>query len=309
MNDLLKSLFRAVAGMAHPRVLWLTAAPFLMSAAIWGVLFFYGWEWAVGAVRDWLGHWPALGSVERAIAFIGMTGLHLVFAPFLVVAVAIPLIVATILLVMGVTATPAIVKHLGRRRYPQLSIARGGSMLGSVGYSLSVTVLFLGLLIVTAPLWFIPPFFAVLPPLLWGWLTYKVMSYDALALHASREERRMVIRQHRWPLLGMGVVTGLLSALPTMIWATSLIAIVLFPVIAVISVWLYAVIFVFSALWFTHYCLAALDTLRAQGPSGQAGVATAGPTGMPPTSPPAQANPSARAPSLEYAVKRDKDAM
>jgi len=280
--------------------LWLTAAPFLMSAAIWGVLFFYGWEWAVGGVRHWLEQWPALGSVESAITFIGLTGLHLVFAPFLVVAVAIPLIVATILLVMGVTATPAIVKHLGRRRYAHLTLQHGGSALGSVAYSLSVTVLFLGLLIVTAPLWFVPPFFAILPPLLWGWLTYKVMSYDALALHASAEERRAVIRQHRWPLLGIGVATGLLSALPTMIWATSLIAIVLFPVIAVISVWLYAVIFVFSALWFTHYCLGALDTLRANAPDGQAGRAN-GPKS-------AASNVSASANSLEYAERDDGNA-
>ena len=110
----------------------------------------------------------------------------------------------------------------------------------------------------------------------------------------------MIIRQHRWPLLGIGVVTGLLSALPTMIWATSLIAIVLFPVIVVISVWLYAVIFVFSALWFTHYCLAALDALRAQGPSERAGEG--GERSR------AQASPSAGATSLEYAVKSGRNA-
>ncbi len=265
MNDVLRALMRAISSMLHPRVLWLTAAPFVMSALIWGVLFYYGWEASVAFVRDWLGQWPALASVESAIAFVGLTGLHLVFAPFLVAAVAVPLIVATILLVIGVTSMPAVVKHLGRsKRYAHLEARRGGGFFGSVLSSLSATAIFLILMVVTVPLWLIPPFFAVLPPVLWGWLTYKVMSYDALAEHASADERRQLIRARRWPLIGIGIATGVLGALPAMIWASSLIAIVLAPLIAIVSVWMYVLIFVFSALWFTHYCLAALDALRLE---------------------------------------------
>lgn len=264
--SILRAFYRAVAGMLHPRVLWLTVAPFALSAVIWGLLFWYGWEWAVAAVQQWMGQWPALSSIETAAAFIGLAGLHLVFAPFLVVAVAIPLIVATILLVIGVTSTPAVITHLSRGRYAHLDTRHGGGFFGSMVHGLSATVVFLVLMALTSPLWLVPPFFAILPPLLWGWLTYRVMSYDALALHASSEERRELIRRHRWPLVAIGVITGLLGALPAMIWASSLIAIVLFPVIAIVSVWLYVLIFVFSALWFAHYCLAALDALRDEQP-------------------------------------------
>ncbi|MCY0386386.1 EI24 domain-containing protein [Robbsia sp. Bb-Pol-6] len=263
MNDLLGSLLRALAGLLHPRVWWLTAAPFVMSALLWGLLFWYGWEWAVARTQHWLGQWPALGSIESAIAFIGLSGLHFVFAPFLVVALAIPLIIATILVVIGATSMPSIVSHLGRRRYAALTPRHGGGFLGSMLHSLSVTAIFFVLMVLSAPLWLIPPFFAILPPVLWGWLTYRVMSYDALAEHATPDERRRLIRRHRWPLVAMGIVTGLLGAVPAMVWASSLIAIVLFPIVAVISIWLYVLIFVFSGLWFTHYCLAALSVMRA----------------------------------------------
>jgi len=31
-----------------------------------------------------------------------------------------------------------------------------------------------------------------------------------------------------------------------------------------VSVWLYTMVFAFSALWFAHYCLAELEALRAR---------------------------------------------
>jgi hypothetical protein len=35
------------------------------------------------------------------------------------------------------------------------------------------------------------------------------------------------------------------------------------PVIAGFAIWLYVLVFVFSGLWFQHYCLAALAQQRA----------------------------------------------
>ena len=77
------------------------------------------------------------------------------------------------------------------------------------------TVVCLVLLVVTLPLWLIPPFFALIPPLLWGWLTYRVMTYDALALHATRRRTPRDRARARWPLLAIGIVSGLLGSLPT----------------------------------------------------------------------------------------------
>ena len=43
------------------------------------------------------------------------------------------------------------------------------------------------------------------------------------------------------------------------------VAVALAPVLVPLSIWLYTLIFAFSSLWFTHYCLAALERLRAEG--------------------------------------------
>ena len=107
-----------------------------------------------------------------------------------------------------------------------------------------------------------PPLVLVLPPLIWGWLTCKVMSVQALAAHASADERRQILRDKRWPLLAMGVVTGCLAAAPSLLWAFGAIAVVLAPLLALVSVWLYTLVFAFAALWFAHFALAALQQLR-----------------------------------------------
>jgi uncharacterized membrane protein HdeD (DUF308 family) len=88
----------------------------------------------------------------------------------------------------------------------------------------------------------------------------KLMAYDVLAKHASAEERDALMQQHRWNLLAMGVVSGLLGAIPTFFWATSVFTFVFFPFVSFLVLWIYSLVFVFSALWFAHYLL---DALRA----------------------------------------------
>jgi hypothetical protein len=264
MNDLLRSFVRALANAFHPRMLWLTFMPFAVATAGWGVVLWFFWQTLTGAATGWLEGWAFTSSMYRVFDSFGFSSLHSVIAPFLVVVMAIPLIVVTVLLLIATMSMPAVVKLLTRRQYATLEARRGGSWYGSLGHSVVTTVVCLVLLVVTLPLWLIPPFFALIPPLLWGWLTYRVMTYDALALHASADERRQIVR----PLFAIGIVSGLFGSLPTMLWAWSVWLLPLFPVVAAATIWIYAFILVFSALWFAHYCLHALERLRA----GTAGV-------------------------------------
>ncbi|RYF03362.1 MAG: EI24 domain-containing protein, partial [Oxalobacteraceae bacterium] len=110
-------------------------------------------------------------------------------------------------------------------------------------------------------------------PLLWGWLTYRVMAYDALAEHASSEERRALMRTHRWPLLAIGIAAGAMGAAPTLLWLGGALSVVLFPLLAGVSIWLYVLVFVFSGLWFQHYTLEALARLRGNQPLARAEIA------------------------------------
>jgi phosphatidylglycerophosphatase A len=88
------------------------------------------------------------------------------------------------------------------------------------------------------------------------------MSHDALAEHADASERRELMREHRMALLAIGVVAGYLGAAPSLLWALNALTIVLAPMLIPLSVWLYTLVFAFSALWFVHYCLAQLQRMR-----------------------------------------------
>ena len=140
----------------------------------------------------------------------------------------------------------------------------GGSFIASVAWSVGSTVLALVALVVSVPLWLVPPLVLVLPPLIWGWLTYRVMVFDALADHASKEERQEIFRRHRSSLLGIGIVTGYLGAAPSIVWASGVVFAAAFFVLVPLAIWIYTLVFAFSSLWFTHYGLAALQRLRAE---------------------------------------------
>jgi hypothetical protein len=90
------------------------------------------------------------------------------------------------------------------------------------------------------------------------------MAFDALAVHASSEERHEIFRRHRMALLGIGLFCGYLGAAPSLIWASGALLAAAFVILVPIAVWIYTLVFAFSSLWFAHYCLAALQTLRAE---------------------------------------------
>ncbi|SDG94244.1 Etoposide-induced protein 2.4 (EI24) [Paraburkholderia steynii] len=281
MNDLLRSFGRALSSVLHPRMLWLTFMPFAAATIVWGVALWFSWQTLIGATRNWLESWPLTTTLYGLFDWLGFSSLHAAVAPFIVIAVAIPLIVVTVLLLIATLSMPAVIKHLSKRQFAALEMRHGGTFAGSLVHSIWTTLVCLLVLVITLPLWLIPPFFALIPPLLWGWLTYRVMTYDALSLHASSEERRALVRQHRLPLLLIGVASGLLGSLPTLIWASSVWLIVLFPVMTAVTIWIYAFILVFTALWFGYYCLRALQRMRAgehggnghHGPHGARGTA------------------------------------
>ena len=177
----------------------------------------------------------------------------------------IPLITISLLVFIAFSTVPAIVKIASRQaQFQDLECKQGGGLFGSLIYTLWSALICLALVMLTLPVWWVPPLVAVLPPLLWGWLTMRLMSYDVLAKHASAEERDHLIQKYRWSLLCMGIASGMLGAVPTFFWATSALALVLFPIVSFVALWIYSLIFVFAALWFSYFLLDALKQLREE---------------------------------------------
>jgi hypothetical protein len=264
MNLLLDSFWRAAAYCLHPRVVFLSLAPLLLMVVFALGLGYFFWEPALDAVTGTIASWHLMAAVVQWLDSVGFTGLKAAIAPLIVVFVSTPVIVVVALLFVATMMTPAIVKLVAQRRFPALERRHGGSFVAGTFGALGVTLVALVALALSIPLWFIPPLVLVIPPLIWGWLTYKVMAYDVLADHASREERRGLVRRHRHWLFIIGIVSGYLGAAPSLVWASGVMVVVLWPVLVPLAIWIYTLVFAFSALWFTHYALAALQSLRAE---------------------------------------------
>jgi hypothetical protein len=195
---------------------------------------------------------------------MGLMNLKAVFAPLVIIFAVTPLVMIMALVAVSFMITPALVGMVSDRRFPHLDRKKGGSLLQSVGWTLLSVSLSLIVFVLTLPLWWVPFMAFILPPLIWGWLTYRVMAYDVLAEHATKLERIELMTRYRFQLLGMGVVTGMMGAAPSVIWASGALFAAAFVILIPIAVWIYTLVFIFSSLWFAHMLIQALDELRQE---------------------------------------------
>lgn len=264
MRQMLDAFWRAAAYCLHPRVIALSVLPLvLMVVAALGLGYLF-WDRAIDAVNATLEGWSLVTSLFTWLERFGLAGLKSALAPLIIVFLATPVIVIAALLAVSVLMTPSMLELVAQRRFPKLERRHGGSAWRGALGSLLATLLALLLMGLSVPLWLVPPLVLVIPPMIWGWLTYRVLSYDVLAEHASREERHELIRRHRPALRAMGVLAGLLGAAPGIVWASGVMFVALAPVLVPAAIWIYTLVFAFAALWFAHFALAALEALRLE---------------------------------------------
>lgn len=262
MKRMLDAAWRSVAYCFHPRVVVLSLVPLVLMVAMVLALAYWLWDPAVQALSQGLQSAQLLQALLSWLDVLGLDALRTAFAPLVLVVLITPLVVVVCLLLVSLFMTPAMVGLVAERRFPSLLRLHGDSWWSSLGWSLGATALALLALVLTLPLWWVPPFVLVLPPLIWGWLTYRVFAYDALADHATPQERRAILKRHRWPLWTMGVVTGYLGAAPSVLWASGSLFVVLAPVLLPLAIWIYTWVLAFSSLWFAHYTLSLLADKR-----------------------------------------------
>jgi len=257
---------RALRSQFSRRMLLLSVVPLLLSLGLWGGLLYAGMQPLLDSLHELFLDYGLFETSGNVLANLGLGFLKTLAVPLVAMLALLPLMIITSLLFIGVGAMPAIARHVSRIQFPQMERKEGGSFLGSLGVNLSGILVFALLWVVTLPLYALAPLALVVQAAIWGWLTARVMSYDALSIHATLDERRTIVRARRRELLVIGTISGLLGALPGIVWiGGALLSVVLFPVLAVLSIWLYLVIFIFTGLWFQYYCLQALADLRAAG--------------------------------------------
>lgn len=264
MLSLFDAFWRAAAYCLHPRVIALSVLPLVILVVLSLGMGYLWWGASVEWVRQTLEASAGLSRLASWVESLGIPNLRGALAPLLVIVAATPVIVLVSLLLVAVMMMPALVRLVGERRFPLLERKRGASMLLSIAWSMGSLFLAAVALVVSIPLWLVPPLILVLPPLIWGWLTYRVMTFDALAEYASADERAAIFRRHRGSLLVMGVISGFLGAAPSVVWASGALFAALVLILVPVAVWIYTLVFAFSSLWFAHYALAALARLRAE---------------------------------------------
>ncbi len=265
MSKALDAFLRALVYTLHPRVILLSILPVLIAGGAGFLLAWLYWEPAVGGVRALLDATPWLAPVSQWLNDMSGGAFRAVIGPLVVVMLSVPFLLMFSLLLVSLFMSSSVVRLVARRRFPSLERRYGGRWWHALWWSGGSALVALAALVLSMPLWLLPPVALLLPPLIWGWLSYRVMTYDALAEHASKDERRQLMRDNRMPLLALGIITGYLGAAPSLVWAaTGALALPMMPVLMPVFVWVYTLVFAFASLWFTHYALAALERQRQQ---------------------------------------------
>jgi uncharacterized protein involved in cysteine biosynthesis len=238
MQDVLAAFAGAARRLLEPRIVALVLLPPLGSVLLWSVLgwlFWGAWTGAVAAamassttVAGWLEGWSAGRVIDYTAAFVVLVAM-------------LPAVYVTALVITEIFAMPLIVRLVAERDHPGLERAAGGSVAGSILNAAAGIAVFALLWILTLPLW-LTGVGAVLAPLLTSaYLLQRLLRYDALAEHASREEYDRLLRTSRGDLFLLGFLLSLLLYVPLVN--------LLVPVL--------------SGLAFAHFCLARLARLRA----------------------------------------------
>ena len=168
MRLLLDSFWRAAAYCLNPRVILLSLLPLVVMLALMGVLGYFFWAPALAAVSLWLEGSTIVGTLTGWLDRLGATALREVLAPLLLAVLATPLIVVGALLLVALLLTPAVLKLVAARRFPELARRGSGSFVGALAWSLGSTAVALLALLVSLPLWLVPPLILLLPPLIWA---------------------------------------------------------------------------------------------------------------------------------------------
>lgn len=261
---------RALRSQFSGKILLLSVLPVVLSLILWGALLYMGLQPLLDYLQSLFAEHDIYQVSGGVLGTLGLGALKTIVVPLLAMLLLLPLMILSSLLFMGVAAMPAIVRHVSQRQYPALEKKHGGSFLGSMATNFSGFAIFMVVWLFALPLYVLAPLALLVQVALWGWLTARVMSYDALAEHASVEERVALNRLHRRGLLLIGMVSGALGALPGIVWVGgAVLSVVLFPFLAALSIWLYVIIFIFTGLWFQYYCLQALADLRGMQPASE----------------------------------------
>ena len=209
------SLLYGIGNLFHPRMLWLMVWPMLVALALWGSVAFALWTrtvlWLAGLLAQW-------SEPAAELVHLDFTNAAFVAANVLLFLLFVPLVYLTALFILGVFGMQAMVEHVASRSFPGLERRHGGGIVGSTAGSVWNGVVALaglaGLALLSIPFWLIPPLWPLIPLAILAWVNQRLLRYDALAEHGTREEMAEVFRRRRGGLYLLGLLLALAAYVP-----------------------------------------------------------------------------------------------
>ncbi len=235
-----------------------------MAVLALGLGYFF-WEPAIESVRLSLDDSALLNTLWGWLQGMGLANLKTVLAPLIVIFAVTPAIVVLSLLVVAVLMTPTLVSLVAERRFPLLERKKGGSLVVSLLWSLGSTLAggdCAG---------------GVHSTLAGAAAHFDPAAADLGLAHLPGDGVRRVRQTTRAPRNGAKSCAS--TAARCWALASSPVTSVRppaccgrlarcsqprFVILVPLAIWIYTLVFAFSSLWFSHYCLAALETLRAE---------------------------------------------
>jgi uncharacterized protein involved in cysteine biosynthesis len=233
MAEVLRACFLAGRDLLRPGMLFQALWPPIVAMLGWGMVASAIWvparERMQASFPDW--SWLSNNWIADWLANIGLL---LAFAP---------LVYFTTLMLLAAFALPRMMNLVADSDYPDLARAGRGAFWGSLINTLISGLVFVAGWLLTMPLLLIPGVLLVFPVIWLAWLNQRTFRFDALAEHASRTERYVVIRDSRSQLYTAGVISAIVMHIPIINF--------------IAPAW--------TALMFVHLCLHRLRTQRQEG--------------------------------------------
>lgn len=212
MREILLAFGRALRSLGRKGVFVHLVWPSLVALVVWMTIAVLSWTTLVDTIVSWIQGWAFVGE-WIATSEIGATATLIVVEIALALAF-LPLIYVTAALLVAVFALPLMLERVALKDYGELELRRGGSNLGSAWNAIIAGLLFLLGMVVSLPLWLIPGAGLVASVVLTAWLNQRAFGYDALMLHADREELKRLPRVQRTSMLLLGGGCALLAYVP-----------------------------------------------------------------------------------------------
>jgi hypothetical protein len=232
MYDILPALWKSAFSLKRPQVWRWLLIPLFVAVLIFGLLYWQAYmSWVDWVIR----HPPLSWLIAREWLWSSLVLAHL---SIWMLIFALAYLAAQ--LVVALAIQPWLLEAVARTEYPELARMGRDSLFAAARNSLFAALVFTMLWLLSLPFWLIPGVGLFVPLMLLAWLNRQTFAYDTLATFATEAESKRIREEKKRPLFMLGLMLAMLAYVP----------------------FLGFLVPVFSALAYTHFCLAALRRLR-----------------------------------------------